>query len=94
MQKSYCSPCVAGFVMFPCVCACGRADNLTFYAQKKWCWARAKTVAIMGTAREAYCVIEVASYPGLPSQLFFAAVEKSVPRLQKKAVREGLGTRL
>ena len=38
----------------------------------------------------------VALYPGLPSQLFFAAVEKSAffPQLRKKAVRECLGTRL
>ena len=48
--------------------------------------------------------IHVASYPGLPSQLFLQPWKKSMgkyrgyprffPRLQKKAVREGLGTRL
>ena len=52
------------------------------------CWARAlQAMATLASnpqhANESY----IASYPGLPSQLFFSTAAK-------KAVREGLGTRL
>ena len=65
-----------------------------FFAHSKKLGSRDGNEATLVTYIEVYSIPLQASYPGLPSRLFLQPWKTLFSTAAKKAVREGLGTRL